>query len=93
MRELARIALAVVLQESTLRRANIESPRRVFQHVRPEWRGRLRQTRQVGLEPTTSRLTADCSTIELLPNKNQKPAPGRTRTYNQPVNPVLGLYH
>ena len=25
-------------------------------------------TRQVGLEPTTSRLTADCSTIELLPN-------------------------
>jgi integrase len=26
------------------------------------------QTRQVGLEPTTSRLTAGCSTIELLPN-------------------------
>ena len=36
--------------------------------------GRLRSsvavhfTRQVGLEPTTSRLTAGCSTIELLPN-------------------------
>ena len=28
----------------------------------------IRGTRQVGLEPTTSRLTADCSTIELLPN-------------------------
>src|SRR4051812_34592225 len=27
------------------------------------------KTRQVGLEPTTSRLTAGCSTIELLPNK------------------------
>jgi hypothetical protein len=27
----------------------------------------LVQTRQVGLEPTTSRLTAGCSTIELLP--------------------------
>ena len=26
------------------------------------------KTRQVGLEPTTSRLTAGCSTIELLPN-------------------------
>src|SRR5215212_7941765 len=26
------------------------------------------KARQVGLEPTTSRLTAGCSTIELLPN-------------------------
>ena len=33
------------------------------------------ETRQVGLEPTTGRLTADCSTIELLPKKLTIPRP------------------
>ena len=31
------------------------------------------ETRQVGLEPTTSRLTAGCSTIELLPKMSVPP--------------------
>ena len=31
------------------------------------------KTRQVGLEPTTSRLTAGCSTIELLPKNTEPP--------------------
>ena len=38
--------------------------------------GGKRKARQVGLEPTTSRLTAGCSTIELLPNLE---AAGRRR--------------
>src|SRR5439155_25207230 len=39
------------------------------------------KTRQVGLEPTTSRLTAGCSTIELLP-KNGRGRSRRPRTVN-----------
>ena len=38
----------------------------------------LDETRQVGLEPTTSRLTAGCSTIELLPKKSS-PRANRAR--------------
>src|SRR5690242_9630749 len=33
------------------------------------------EARQVGLEPTTSRLTAGCSTIELLPNLEPPASP------------------
>jgi hypothetical protein len=40
----------------------------IFMDINPEKAVRCVQTRQVGLEPTTSRLTAGCSTIELLPN-------------------------
>ena len=47
---------------------DVESPERIFEHVRPERTVGRVQARQVGLEPTTSRLTAGCSTIELLPN-------------------------
>lgn len=51
----------------------------VFTQDRPamsEFGAKRRTSRmapEVGLEPTTDRLTADCSTIELL----WKPAPGR----------------
>ena len=41
-----------------------------------EPRGLSSKTRQVGLEPTTSRLTADCSTIELLPKKGEESLTG-----------------
>ena len=42
-------------------RPDVEFPRGILKNIDPI------QTRQVGLEPTTSRLTAGCSTIELLP--------------------------
>ena len=38
----------------------------------------LRRTPRVGLEPTTTRLTAECSTIELSRNKKQQ-----THIYNE----------
>ena len=54
---------------------------------------------RVGLEPTTARLTAACSTIELPRNLKAQQnglrnsgSPGRTRTYNSAVNSRV-LYH
>ncbi len=48
-----------------LRAANIKSSSRIFQDIHPERMRRVIQTPRVGFEPTTDRLTADCSTIEL----------------------------
>ncbi len=49
--------------------ANVKTPFGVFEDVHKKGTTiRAFQARQVGLEPTTSRLTAGCSTIELLPN-------------------------
>ena len=62
---------AVVIGETTLEIvavADVETAGDVFEDVNPESAVGRFQTRQVGLEPTTSRLTAGCSTIELLPN-------------------------
>ncbi len=48
---------------------------------------------KVGLEPTTDRLTADCSTIELLWNpksaQNVRPLPGRVKRLNRRIFSVL----
>jgi hypothetical protein len=57
--------------------ADVEAARRVFKDVGPE---HTELAPEVGLEPTTRRLTADCSTIELLP-KNAKP-PQKRRVGN-----------
>jgi hypothetical protein len=50
---------------------------------------------QVGLEPTTGRLTADCSTAELLRNVQEAPTPGEPGLHRGHAC-VLGpdqLYH
>ncbi len=54
-----------------VRGTDVKPPLGVLQNVNPK------QTRQVGLEPTTSRLTAGCSTIELLPKKIHSQRPSR----------------
>jgi hypothetical protein len=48
---------------------------------------------EVGLEPTTTRLTAACSTIELL--WNPVPRKGRRNLQTDPggVNPFSGTFH
>gem|GEM_PF-2971718 len=48
-----------------LRAADVKLSRRIFQDIDPECMRRVIQTPRVGFEPTTDRLTADCSTIEL----------------------------
>ena len=66
-----------------VRGTDVEPTLRILEDVDPETIAFCGQTRQVGLEPTTSRLTAGCSTIELLPNCG-----------HSTVNPDgSGLYH
>ena len=45
--------------------ADIKLSRSIFQYIHPERMRIITQTPRVGFEPTTDRLTADCSTIEL----------------------------
>ena len=49
-----------------IRGPDVKTSLGILQDVDPK------QTRQAGLEPATSRLTAGCSTIELLPNRPNK---------------------
>ena len=55
----------IVLQHTVrqiVRVADVELTFGVLQHVRPELHNRFAQAPRVGLEPTTRRLTAGCST-------------------------------
>ncbi len=74
---------AVVLLQAAVKAvggADVETATWVFEDVDEKFFIRLFQPRQVGLEPTTSRLTADCSTIELLSNFSTGIAPvGQSR--------------
>ena len=74
--------------------ADVKTAGGILQDVNPENAVGRFQTRQVGLEPTTSRLipTRRDSTIELASQIQPRNSAGRTRTYNQPVNSRL-LYH
>ena len=63
--------------------ANVEPADWVLQNVHPKHRLAEELAPETGLEPVTRRLTAGCSTIELL--WNPKAAP-----WASPVNPDLG---
>src|SRR5437899_2940103 len=59
-----------------LRVTDVKLPLRILKHVDPEHISK-KMAPERGLEPLTRRLTAGCSTIELLWNPNLSPAPRR----------------